>query len=721
MKFFLNSFADMFGLTGVTQSNVDDDEDNLNTTAHNSLERPKPSDKQITDQQLLSDFMHLKPSQSTTSIEFNQVFTLPLGEVFNAAYNYARGKGLTPTTSRATTPTVPAVQSSSDDDYTRHIKVDIRPKKWHRIMKSLNTEIEITQLDLDFNRKQGLAALNNLKSDSIKSDDYMKTRNDYDALLIKQRKIDARLNELKDAKNTLLREIRLNNYTYSDENTDLKIFKRYENAPLSTILNPQQIACYFGAGKDPNEPDKEGNDNWRTVYEALEKTLNTKDKKLCEKFIMERKKVDEDCINLSTDTVARVQHSELKEQYESARVNLQSLANRIKHISDSPRTHGMRGTDSENTFGTFTIDLKVFILMATNPEHYPTLTELASAISRFLESHIYPQIIDKQIYICEESLKRRPAQPKMTDRRQAYKNILSLIDCYNQKRYGYNFSSLKLNSNIEIHDRRREFLKKWLQVRLTSSLKTTPIQIDVDPVIQCLDELTKMKSVSSNDDDNNRNDYQHYRFYLTPQGFYNSDGNSLQDFMSRPASELRGTILTLPYFEKDGSLSEDVYQVVVNPTAPGKYDLTQWPVIKFVETPVLTISWAGFSLAEVTHSSNLFPGEQKSIWVEHQTKKTKSINSSSKNAADAKQYLTSSFDENLQNALSKATNTTHSDQEMRKSNQSMQQNNKMVDERATDVREEHREGTNASRHNESEGGGRLFIYGFRGQWKGLRW
>ena len=105
-----------------------------------------------------------------------------------------------------------------------------------------------------------------------------------------------------------------------------------------------------------------------------------------------------------------------------------------------------------------------------------------------------------------------------------------------------------------------------------SESKKIHISPERDPIVDCLTELTKieklptLKSVLSASTSSvatsamnrgiSRIVYQHYQFYLTPNGFFNSDGQSLEDFMSQSSTELANKILTLPYFERNGALSE---------------------------------------------------------------------------------------------------------------------------------------------------------------------
>jgi hypothetical protein len=198
---------------------------------------------------------------------------------------------------------------------------------------------------------------------------------------------------------------------------------------------------------------------------------------------------------------------------------------------------------------------------------------------------------------------------------------------------------------------RVKFLKKWNDpaTNMTAAIATTVHYPDEDPMAEFLSSVSGHGNESTNPVDT-------YFFAPTPDGFYNQNGLSLQEFMkTRPAKSAlqtaqRDVICVFPVFDSTGNISTEMVKSVKNPERSTK-DPTL-PTIKFVETYRIEVGWLGYGLGELSHSFNLFPGESKELVVEKSTKLSTKLSQTSASETETATHLTSSFEDNLQNEFS---------------------------------------------------------------------
>jgi predicted DNA-binding antitoxin AbrB/MazE fold protein len=165
-----------------------------------------------------------------------------------------------------------------------------------------------------------------------------------------------------------------------------------------------------------------------------------------------------------------------------------------------------------------------------------------------------------------------------------------------------------------------------------------------------------------------------HRFVSKGGDFYTESGLPLHEFMSQPGLGEKAALF--PCVAENGEVSTELFWGVESPQKAGSKFGSQFPAVRFVETNELQVSWKGYALSSLAEAVNLFPGEKKQIIVEKQTKLTRTVNQSKKENQEEQRHLTSSFEENLRSELSTSANLSKSDQRTQKTQHDQSTNDK---------------------------------------------
>ncbi len=197
------------------------------------------------------------------------------------------------------------------------------------------------------------------------------------------------------------------------------------------------------------------------------------------------------------------------------------------------------------------------------------------------------------------------------------------------------------NSGLE--DLRKEFLAYWNNPEAldTVSYDTNTVSPDVDPLADLLMNLPGEPT-----------DYKTSYFQFIANGFYDQNGQSLLSYGKTAAEAYGKHLVVLPSMDKNGKISEEIVTAIENPRkAQIRPNL---PKIKFVETYQLEIVWKGYSLGELSHSLNLFPGETKEVVIEKTTNLQIKTSESTTDESSTSSKTTSSFEDNLKTEFSES-------------------------------------------------------------------
>lgn len=239
--------------------------------------------------------------------------------------------------------------------------------------------------------------------------------------------------------------------------------------------------------------------------------------------------------------------------------------------------------------------------------------------------------------ICDHFIAK--AQVKLESARQRVREIENKISAF---RNGH--ADLMKNG---LSRERRKFIEKWNDpaTNLTAAVSTKVHYPDEDPLAEFL------ASISGNNEENAKA-IETYFFSPTPDGFYNQNGLSLQEFMKNRNSgkPMQDVICVFPVFDSPGHISTEMVKAVKNPVSSTK--IPSLPTIKFVESYRVEVGWLGYGLGELSHSFNLFPGETKELVIEKTTKLFTKVSETKSSEEDTSTHLTSSFEDNLQNEFS---------------------------------------------------------------------
>ena len=153
-----------------------------------------------------------------------------------------------------------------------------------------------------------------------------------------------------------------------------------------------------------------------------------------------------------------------------------------------------------------------------------------------------------------------------------------------------------------------------------------------------------------------------YKIEFKDDGYYTEEGQSLRDFI-KIYDKLPHTVLfVLPMLDQDGKQIQGLYRAIINPQTSGK--LIYLPKISFIETHHTEIQWNGYALGELSHTISLFPGEEKELVVEKNTKLSEKTMAEEGGESSESSKQTSSLEEKIeQESNDKKTSMQESDQE----------------------------------------------------------
>lgn len=614
---------------------------------------------------LLKNHLQLKHNSSETSVEFNQVFRLSYPKNFHSLYVAEAFAPIYKTEMKRAV--VLAEDSPKEKEETRvgenapvlqevvhrsimrsqRILVDMRPLRWYREYDFLKEQLDHFSFEkgeltdaFKFAKDVLKQLTNEEKADMQPESKYMKSKKHYQAVRQKLLENNKCTDLLKEHKKRLFREIQMNDFIIKEK---FDTFEIYRKVPIDSELSPTLPIledCFLGASR-------EGQSNW----ERLKKILEDSTRSILVQLPPKKKKYDEE-LELLERFEHMVRHFILVEDFKASEE--QCLLNLSNVVTTLP---------NEASISAATKDI--------------ILREIGAAVAG-------TPVDQAKIYACDE-----------TESNKVIKEVLFIFQQLTNWRVELSVNNRPKDARDinKIHKQRQDFLKQWSDPKAyISGFKYELVSRENDPFLEYLEKIDEQtRNVSKDkkgDYKKSATKYQTYSFKLTANGFYNQDGLSLKDFMKYSTADRADTILVLPYFDQSGVLSNEVFQVVVNPQPPQKFETPKTPVVKFIETQVLDISLQGYSLGEVRHSVNLMPGESKRIFVERKTKLSRTISEMRKDDSEKKQQHSSSFDENLQNELSSTVNVSQSDQQSHKLSKSSSHSDKSAAESLSDTMEQ---------------------------------
>jgi len=289
---------------------------------------------------------------------------------------------------------------------------------------------------------------------------------------------------------------------------------------------------------------------------------------------------------------------------------------------------------------------------------YNTLPLTTVIVYKVQETFCYPHMLnirdyfDKCIAVCDHHIhKHQKALYELHNNNSKLKIELKLVE--------------DLRKDIEenkLAALRKEFITFWNDAEnsMLQDLQFELINPDSDPLS---DFLVKLEAGADK-----KEFLKTYFYTATEDGYYNQFGQSLRDFMKNTVLKSQLNISLFPILDNNGENSNEVIKVVKNPKLSGlKPSL---PIIKFIETYQVDISWQGYGLGDLSHSINLFPGESKELVIDKKTKISSKTERNKSQSTETKQHITSSFEDNLQNTLSEQDKSSLKSEQSQKTDSS---------------------------------------------------
>ncbi|MCH8903151.1 MAG: YegP family protein [Bacteroidetes bacterium] len=683
----------------------------------NPIEIPEQEEtfsETIKEEDPLKKLMHLKRPDSTTTIQMNEVFTVPLDEFYSALYQEGLLDLPVESNKLINTEMVP-IQAKTEVEI-----LDIRPKRWYRQYKVLKEYQDYASTDRT-RAKMRLSAA----STAVDKFDGNGNFNALENELVKRRTeyhtISDQQNLLRDKMEMLLREMRINGYTIKKE-TGIKAIKDlgYDFHIVKTMAKKSKIDLPSG-GDIYLKDDKEGNKNWGKLEKILFEELIKKGS--LPPYIQQEFKYKQELISsFDKCTILYEQIEELRllidqETKETQNINIiiQELENKrkfwitdLKYLEQS--YNNIINTNKEQTdyftmvfkwmMGCRTLNAEtVFVNYGRRRGKFKQTTFTNKLEELEFEVKVYEREGVKYLFVKIQGSSNTVIMtlfnktgairlPKnqgdffqyaiKSCRDFVYTELPRMIKEEHEKLNELETKSavyqLKIKEIEEngIAKERLKFLEYWKKMG-DDSYTTKVIYPHNDPLGDFL--------VSSNGEEEESSTTA-YIFRPTADGFFNQFGQSLSDFMKNPEPD---KVLVLPVIDKEGNVSEEVLQVVKNPSPSRKS--AELPVIKFVETYVTNIGWKGYCLGELSHSFNLFPGETKELTIEKHTKITKKLSSSTNNQKSTDEEISSSFEDNLQNEFSDTDKSSRSDSFSENNDRDESDSTEIDDSIDTDVNE----------------------------------
>ena len=207
------------------------------------------------------------------------------------------------------------------------------------------------------------------------------------------------------------------------------------------------------------------------------------------------------------------------------------------------------------------------------------------------------------------------------------------------------------NSNLQELERhglaqlRVEFLEQWNRAEAMDqvSYETRVIAPDSDPLADLLVDL-------NGGVEGTPSAYRTYFMQMRNDGLYTQEGQRYQDFMESRLSDREKTLIVLPILDNHRRISDEQFMAIVDPVPPVTHQ-PELPHVKILETYRTEIVWKGYALGELSHSFNLFPGEQKELVIQNSTQLARSEQDSTTESGETSSKQTSSFENRLESSL----------------------------------------------------------------------
>jgi len=647
-----------------------------------------PNLTQVDESQKITRFLSLQKPASKTTVDFSEVFTVPLDSFYGGLYS----------NSKLNRP------ASSTPDLQKNTKVqllDIRPKRWYREYQLVLEELQYAQrkvdrkeqqtkkIETDLDTKQ--ATLTEEQIDQLEKA-LWEHKNEYRQSL-------RELNDLRDRKGLSLREIRTNGYLVQESAVAESIknmgydFQIMGPSPTANKFEPIVVDPLANL-KDDATWQKAEADLYKSLFNtgaildyAKEQYLQERNQLVnfndCRKIQQEIAELDEDIFILeSNKTLVGPVIDSIEKEKALWVGDKQTLLNKrspwdfyawiVGFIHPAPR-YGFFSlgfspypisprfaddpyfwilwTRARLILNKFEADLgwvryfffwsneiqppSEFALAIYFPEiqlNYFDRTGFNGSNWIHLEQLVNP-FINAGVSVCDHFISKYQNQIDALTKRQP--ELDSKIAILKQRRDDINENGLSRE--------RKNFLAYWNNpdTNHTGLITNLIIYPDVDPLSEFLVSLDQAQGAAP---------VKTYYFRPTSDGYYNQFGQRLQDFLKLKEILLQNAVALFPVLDADGGISSEVIKVVKNPRVSAKD--AELPIIKFVETYRITVGWQGYGLGELSHSLNLFPGESKELVIEKKTKLTTKVTETKKTEEETKRHLTSSFEDNLQDTFS---------------------------------------------------------------------
>lgn len=210
-------------------------------------------------------FLGLQEPASKTTVEFNEVFTVPLDEYYQSIIN---------------THDLENSNGNSASGATIVEYLDIRTKRWYRLYHDYSNKINYTKLDYENAQARLIIAEKKIQDslqpnnqETLSEDDFNKLEKDLEmqrANIISKRNLIYKYN---DKMTELLREIRTNGYNVKDNTEIQKIIEAGYDFQIDKSVNeskykPIKLEPQMWLGEDEN-----GNENWQETLTKMSELL----------------------------------------------------------------------------------------------------------------------------------------------------------------------------------------------------------------------------------------------------------------------------------------------------------------------------------------------------------------------------------------------------------------------------------------------------------------
>ncbi|WP_420319005.1 hypothetical protein [Ekhidna sp.] len=241
-----------FDIKALTQST---NGQGLNKPIASPIEKISTDPTNIEDYRILP-YLKLKPPKSKTLVDFSEIYTVPLDSFYERLYK----------NEQLNTPSITGLLSNVESNV---YKLDFRPRRWYRDYKKITDVEKFLEVDVNvFSNKIG--ELENQLSQISEETEFLAITGLINESREKYLSALQRLNEVREHKVLLLREIRTNGFTIIEDKTPESILNKGYSFH---IIGGQPTVKSFTPVPVPYEMDYTNDQEWGKLETKLRKKL----------------------------------------------------------------------------------------------------------------------------------------------------------------------------------------------------------------------------------------------------------------------------------------------------------------------------------------------------------------------------------------------------------------------------------------------------------------